>query len=182
MSQNIRERAWFTAHVRMRTEARLRRLSWFFKFLIFWSSTVLTCLTVYQLTAPKNADRDIISAAIAIFVFALSIFIPSLNLEKQAEKFRECYLRLQRLMDTEVCDKNFSSEYYNVLDVYPNHAKRDYTDFIVISALNKQYISRGGSEVSPTCFMWVSYFSRRICAFLALVAVVVSPSLLYFLL
>lgn len=182
MSEYIRDRVWLTAHVRMRTEARLRRQSRFLNFLIFWFSTALTCLTVYQLTAVKSPVRDMTSAALAIVVLALSIFVPSLNLDQQADKFRECYLKLQRLLDYTKDNDILLSSYYDVLEAYPNHPANDYIDFVVISKFNNQTLTSSEKTILPTKTMCASHWLRRIASFLAAAAAMLAPGLLYFLL
>jgi hypothetical protein len=181
MSHDFRDRVWFTAHIRMRTERRLRLMSRILNCLTVWYSTVLTCLTVYQLIASNNPVRDVASAALAIVLLALSIFVPSLNLEQQADRFRECYLKLQRLLDTVTDDTILNISYYDILDAYPNHPPMDYTDFIVSSKLAGQNLTTSGKPVLPTIFMFASYWFRRFFGLIITVVAVVSPGLLYYL-
>lgn len=182
MSQNLRDRVWLTAHVRMGSERRLRLTSRILNYLTVWYSTVLTCLTVYQLIASKNPVRDVTSAALAVVLLALSIFIPSLSLDQQADRFRECYLKLQRLLDTVSEDTILKVSYYDILDAYPNHPPKDYTDFVVASRIKNQELTTSGNLVLPTNSMYVSYWFRRFLGFFITSVAVIAPGLLYFLL
>lgn len=182
MADNIRDKIWFTAHIRMRSEARLRSNSTRLNILIFWFSTALTCLTVYQLTAPKSVNRDVISAVLAICVFGLSIFIPTFGLERQADKYRECYLKLQRLLETESDDVKITPLYHDILEAYPNHPSHDYVDFVVDSYLRNQNLRSGGDPVTPSWAMIAGYCYRTVSRQLFIIVAAGSPGLLYFLL
>lgn len=182
MSQGLRDRIWITAHIRMKTERRLRVTAKALNVLTVWYSTILACLTVYQLVAPKAVFRDVACAVLAVAVLALSIFVPSLNLDQQADRFRECYLKLQRLLDTLADDEALKTPYYDVLDAYPNHPPGDRTDFVVSSHLAGQKLTSAGEPIETTLTMLASYWSRQafrlVCAGVAYLA----PGLLYFLL
>lgn len=182
MPQGLRDRIWITAHIRMRSESRIRALSKRLTFVTVWYSTVLTCLTVYQLVAPKVTFRDVTSAALAIAVLALSMFVPSLNLDQQADRFRECYLKLQRILDIVADDEALKTAYYDILDAYPNHPPTDRTDFIVSSYLNGQEVTNSGKPIEPTWAMLVSYWFRQVRGILVTVLAGLAPALLYFLL
>lgn len=182
MSQGLRDRIWITAHIRMKTERRLRSISKTLNFVTVWYSTILTCLTVYQLVASKDAFRDVASAALAIAVLTLSVFVPSLNLDQQADRFRECYLKLQRLLDTVTDNDALKTAYYDVLDAYPNHPPTDRTDFIVASKMSGQEITSSGKPVEATNSMFVGYWYRQGRAATFVAGGFLAPALLYFIL
>ena len=182
MPQGLRDRIWITAHIRMRSESRLRALSRKLTYVTVWYSTMLTCLTVYQLVAPKEAFRDTTSAALAIAVLALSMFVPSLNLDQQADRFRECYLKLQRILDTIADDEALTTAYYDILDAYPNHPPTDRTDFIVSSHLNGQEVTSSEKTIETTWLMLASYWFRQVRGTVLTVLAGLAPALLYFLL
>jgi hypothetical protein len=182
MSQGLRDRIWITAHVRMRTERRLRSVSKTLNFVTVWYSTILTCLTVYQLVAEKDMLRDVASAALAIAVLALSIFIPSLNLDQQADRFRECYLKLQRLLDTVSDEDMLKSQYFDVLDAYPNHPPTDHIDFVVASDRSGKEVTNAGETVKITRSMKADYWFRKVRGISFALAGYAAPALLYFIL
>lgn len=182
MSTVLRDRIWITSRVRMKSESRLRQANRYWTFVTFWYSTVLTCLTVYQLVAEKDPARDIISATLAILLLALSIYLPSLNLEQQADRYRECYLKLQSLRDTVKDDKALTREYYEVLQSYPNHPSSDYDDFVVSALLAGQSVFNGESEVKPTFSMHVGFWLRKAVRASSGVLIILAPILLYFVL
>lgn len=182
MSQGLRDRIWLTAHIRMKTERRLRSTSRTLNYITVWYSTILTCLSVYQLVAEKQVFRDVASAVLAIAVLALSIFVPSLNLDQQADRFRECYLKLQRLLDTIADDDALTTAYHDVLDAYPNHPPRDYTDFVLASHLANQRLTSAGNPIVPTIPMQIGYWFRQVRGVAVAGAGYLAPGLLYFLL
>jgi hypothetical protein len=151
-------------------------------FITVWYSTVLTCLTVYQLVAEKDFVRDTTSAALAVILLALSLFLPSLNLEQQADRYRECYLKLQALLDTIRDDKNLTKAYYEVLQAFPNHPPSDYGDFIVSAKMTGQEVSSGGRQIKPTCMMQVGFWFRRFVAAALFSLSLAAPGLIYFIL
>lgn len=52
-----------------------------------------------------------------------------LGLNILADKYRECCLKLQKLLDNP-CD-NLSQKYSEALDFFPNHTPNDYVDFVI---------------------------------------------------
>lgn len=181
MSQDLRDRIWLTAHIRMKTERRLRSTSRTLNYITVWYSTILTCLSVYQLVAEKQVFRDVASAMLAIAVLTLSIFVPSLNLDQQADRFRECYLKLQRLLDTISDYDALKTAYHDVLEAYPNHASRDYTDFVLASHLAKQELTSCGKPIVPTITMHVGYWFRQVRGVTLAGLGYLAPSFIYFL-
>lgn len=122
------------------------------------------------------------SAVLAIALLALSIFVPSLNLDQQADRFRECYLKLQRLLDTISDEVVLVSAYYDVLDAYPNHPPRHYQDLLAASYLSKQALTSGGTSIPVTTMMLFAYYFRQFRSAAFSGAGYAAPSLLYFLL
>lgn len=182
MGDNLRDRIWLTARIRMISEARLRSLSRTLSVLTVWYSTILTCLTVYQLTVPADSVRNVASAALAIAVLVLTVFVPSLNLDSDADRFRECYLKLQRLLDTVPDHEALNLAYHDILEAYPNHTNRNRTDCIAASHLDGAKLSTAGKEIQVSFSMWVSYGVRLVFRFLSPVVGFFLPFLVYFIL
>lgn len=166
----------------MKTERRLRSTSRTLNYITVWYSTILTCLSVYQLVADKQVFRDVASAMLAIAVLAMSIFVPSLNLDQQADRFRECYLKLQRLLDTISDDDALTTAYYDVLDAYPNHPPRDYADLVVASHLAGQQLTSASKPIVPTKPMKTGYWFRQFRGVALAGSGYLAPALVYFML
>lgn len=170
---------WLTSRIRMRAEFRLRRMSNWLTALTVWYSTVLVCLTFIQIAFDANKNRDVISAIIAVSVFSLSLYIPSLSLLYRAGKYRECYLKLQRLIDSGLDVREINDKYYDILDGYENHSSKDRRDFIVKSYFDKQKVNDNAGELLPSKAMifgsFVDYLKFHVIFALAFLA----PLLLY---
>ena len=123
---NISDKISITGRTRMGSEARLRRQANLWNLLVVWYTVSLSCLSVYQLVAESSNNRNVVATIMAIIVMSLSIYIPTLGFERQADQFRACYLHLQRLSDTIDDTTQLSSQYHEILEHFPNHPSLTY--------------------------------------------------------
>lgn len=176
---SITDKVWITGRIRMVTEARLRRRAHLWNFLIVWYTVGLTCLSVYQLISENDASRNLASTVLSILVLSLTIFIPTLGFERKADQFRECYLRLQRLLDNTIDAVHLSNEYHDILERFPNHPSRDWHSLLVTSKMAERPIENDGNTVPVPCQMIVKHYAWNTAEGISWMAAFSIPFALY---
>lgn len=162
MSEPIRDKAWITAHARMRAEERLRKLSSWLNFLTAWYSTMLVVISVYSLVSDKDINRDAIIVGLSVAVLSLSLFVPSLKLGHSADQHRDCYLKLQKVLDTTKNSGAFIRSYHEVLESFPNHSPKDYRSLVIESEFFGNKLSIGKKDIQSTTCMYIGYARDRV--------------------
>ena len=175
----LRDKVWITGRTRMLAEARLRRQGALWNLLIVWYSVALTCLSVYQLIAENDAQRNLAATILSILVLSLSIYIPTLGFEQKADQYRSCYLRLQRLLDSTSENDPIATKYHDILDHFPNHPTKDWLSLLVSSERDGNPIHSGGKVVPITGEMRISHYLRNFSVFTCWIAAFFVPVALY---
>jgi hypothetical protein len=182
MLSDIKDRIWRTARIRMKSEARVRDEANYFNILIVWYSTILTILTVYQLVAAQDDVRDLVSAALSIGLLSASIFVPSMRKEYEADKFRECYLKLQQLLDQNLSEQKLKERYHDILQQYPNHKVVDHIAMLIGQAKSGDPVKIRDVKVPVTFSMKWTYFLYHACRFVMAFTFICAPLLLFYVL
>ncbi len=114
----------------------------------------------------------------SVVVLVASLVAGGFRFEARAHVFRECYLKLQKLEGKILSSEEKLAEYLEILDIYPNHAEKDYYDLIV----NHTYwegksLSIGEKPLRPTAYMWSSYMVRHFFYYASVVFAFLAPVL-----
>lgn len=129
--------------------------------------------TFYTKTFPA-IDQINLSASIVVLV--ASLVASGFRLEARAASFRECYLKLQKLLDQDKPELEKKAYYRDLLLDFPNHTTRDYHDFIVTHVFfEKKKLKNGSDEIPSTKFMVLSYFTRSAAYWLIMLILFGSP-------
>jgi hypothetical protein len=176
---NIADKAWLTGRTRMVTEARLIRQGRLWNLLIIWYSVGLTCLTVFQLYNEPDESISLVAAILAVSVLSLSIYIPTLGFERQAELFRRCYLRLQRLVDETTDNAELTKQYHEILAEFPNHPTRDWSAFLIASQLAGNPPTNDGNEIPIPWPLWLKHYSKVIFETILWIAAFAAPGIVF---
>ncbi|AHA28006.1 SLATT domain-containing protein [Candidatus Liberibacter americanus] len=178
VKRDISTAIWLTSKVRMLAERKLRRLN-----------TILCLLMLYYSFASLAVhlfSRFIVSfyqAEIGALFAVISLFLNFMPLSWRpdiiADKYRECYLELERL--------NSSSEYskidlyHEILAKYPNHSDTDYKDFMVEQRFyGRDITDSSGFSIKTSLFIMISYWVRKII-YILMIAVAFGIPITYFL-
>jgi hypothetical protein len=123
---------------------------------------------------------DKIITTLSIATFTCSLVLHGFRFSETADKHRECYLRLQRLYSTAADSAHLAENYHEILLAYPNHASRDYHDFVVQRArlAKDPPLSATGSPICATWYMIMAYWLRRIGFYVLAYAVPMSIPML----
>ena len=139
------DKIWITFKTRIYAEKRLQNYA-------FWSHLLMTYYAIFLIAAqflispdqtPDLLTKLNIFLSIVVLIFSLLIY--GFRFEERAAKHRDCYLRLQRLLDAGYTPKKTLDLYHEVIDGYPNHIDQDYNNFLVETILlyGQDVVSRG---------------------------------------
>ncbi|MBL0849097.1 MAG: SLATT domain-containing protein [Candidatus Liberibacter ctenarytainae] len=158
----LKNKIWLTAKIRMVAESRRKMLSRILWVLMVWYS--FSSLVVHLFS---NSIKDLNPAEFGALFSVLSLMAPlvslGLGLDILADKFRDCYLRLQKLLDHPSPDDELARQYSDILDIHPNHSPADYQDFLVgnITIEKKPLTDAVGNKIEVTWWMVTSYIIRK---------------------
>jgi hypothetical protein len=155
---------WITSHCRMVAEKRYRTYDNVSSFLLSWLSLAVLAWAVVHKTINANLFLDTYTALISVFVFAFSIITFGFRFGETSVLYRECYLRLQKLLDCESDPERLVFEYHEILGGYANHGDKD-LDALVIqrTLLTKREIRGGdGKNIIWTGAMLARFTARNI--------------------
>jgi hypothetical protein len=161
----LRDKMWKTSKCRMRAETRYRRYHLAAHFFVSYYSllVILASLFATELSAfLPSPDKIIIALSIAVFSWSLVLF--GFRFSETADKHRECYLRIQRLLDTGA-STDLAAEYHATIEHYPNHDSSDYNNLLVENAVFlRRPITDANTNtaIRPSIGTIISYFVRSI--------------------
>lgn len=171
----LREKIWLTSKARMTSERRCRTISHLMNVGVACYSLLLILVSIDQLVTDASTRASAVSLIFSVSIFTLSLVIPALNFSGAAEKFRSCYLNLDRLLAEDISDDELARRYHDTLSHYPNHLEFDYDTMIVSSALRGRNLTNASGELRPTIFQWAKVISVYIVSIAAAVAALVLP-------
>lgn len=148
----IKEKIWLTSKTRMNSEIRLKRYDLYANILIISYSFTLICISIARSISPDGNLEDFPIVVLSLGVFTLSVIIYFADFRGKAAMFRECYLRLDKLNDTESSEEKLSESYHEILHGYPNHKDVDYYKLVVGNPMDKGHKinDANGSPITPT--------------------------------
>ncbi|MER9732727.1 SLATT domain-containing protein [Mesorhizobium sp. M0217] len=154
----------------------LRNNNWSL-FLLAYYSVFTVVLAVF----PKYFEAyfvyfDGISVAASVAVLVASLVVGGFRFERTASLFRDCYLALQKLTDSDVDTNAKRQRYSDILQMCPNHSNGDYYDFMVSHTyLNGKRVWSAGEEVKFTPNMVRSYYFRQMVFCVLMLCLVAVP-------
>lgn len=159
ITEGIGAAAWITSKSRMYAEKRLRLYDWVAHLLLSWLSLSVIAWSVVRSSVENGALIDLYSAILSVFVFAFSVIVFGFKFGEGAAQHRECYLRLQKLLDSGVSSDEFTQQYHEILAGYGNHGSWDYESLVLsLTLFNKregQERAMQGKDGSSIVWSWV---------------------------
>jgi hypothetical protein len=158
-TEGIGAAAWITSKSRMYAEKRLRLYDWVAHLLLSWLSLSVIAWSVVRSSVENGALIDLYSAILSVFVFAFSVIVFGFKFGEGAAQHRECYLRLQKLLDSGASSDEFTQQYHEILAGYGNHGSWDYESVVLsLTLFNKregQERALQGKDGSSIVWSWV---------------------------
>ncbi len=115
---------------------------------------------------------DKITATLALFIFTTSLIIYAFKFSERADKYRECYLRLQGLEQSFDNEKDAVGAYQEILSGYPNHSPTDYEDLV----LDRTFFGNRTLQTDGEPIKWTSWMLlKKVLRFITFWLVVLAP-------
>lgn len=164
VNKSIGDRIWITSRVRMISERKALRNQNFSYIIVTYYSLFTVILSVFSSYYSKTyllLEQLNLSASVVVLV--ASLVAGGFRFESSATVFRECYLKLQKLLAEDLPPSVKAERYSEILWDYPNHSSNDYYDFIVNHTLwENKNLNSGDDVLKYTLYMCISYFARRV--------------------
>ena len=131
---NPKEKIYLTYKTRITSEARIRLTATLLNILVSWYSFCLIVISLIDVTENYHiAYANILIISLSVGIFGLSLFIYGEKYFERASQFRECYLKLQKLYNSDLDQGKMMSGYADILAQYENQSDNDY-DYMVFDA------------------------------------------------
>lgn len=178
-TQDGRDNIWITSKCRMITEAKYRRYAIISHLILVEYPVSLIIITIFSNFYDASFPVDNFSIAISVVILSGSLIIYGFRFEEIANTHRDCYLRLQKIYNTEGDDLEISNKYHDILKDFPNHSQSDYNDFIIERTLfKKDAITINGHEKKWTISLLIAWFFRKIAFASSVLMLLGAPILL----
>ena len=166
---------WLTAKTRMISERRLRRSALLSHLALTWFSFCLICESIRLALYPGGQISLLLSLALSILVFALSLIFYGFRFEERAEHFRSCYLRLQKLNRNESSNQQKLNEYHRILEFFPNHSDADYDAMLVESWRHGITPTNSKGQISISKTTIAKIYVKQFVIFVIMIAALTIP-------
>ena len=90
----------------------------------------------------------ILAASFSIAILAISLFVSGERYGEKADEFKACYLKLQRIYQSESSIAEKMTQYADVLDIYENQSDADYDEMLFDAMLRGQKLTNALGPVS----------------------------------
>lgn len=179
----IKKTIWLTSKSRMNSEVRLKRYDLYANILIIIYSFTLICVSISRSIDGESAGNnlnDFQQVILSVGVFTLSVIIYFADFRGKAASFRECYLRLDKLKDTETSETKLIQGYHEILHGYPNHDDIDYSKLIIGNPMDTGHKIKDANDspITPTVIKTVQFLILSISVHVIFVALLVFPAYL----
>ncbi len=126
-------RIWLTYKTRIISEQRFNNYALVSHLALSWYAFLSIVFSIYQSNLAKSLGEvgaNQASLVISVLTFGLSLVIYGFKFEDAARTHRDCYLRMQSIYQSDDSNERKLEDYRKLLDHYPNHASRDYSDLL----------------------------------------------------
>lgn len=173
---NPQDRIYITYKTRMMSESRLRSSAYYSNVMIVWYSLALIVISLIDLSGKFIVSNfSMISAAVSIAVFAMSLFIYGERYSERADQFRSCYLKLQALHASALSDNEKAERYSEILEFYPNHSDSDYDEMLFDAWIRGQSLSNSSGPIKITLLKIVEVGVKRLLRCSSIIAFTLLP-------
>lgn len=181
-TETIKNRIWMTAKSRIHAEKRYRHYNIVSHIILVFLSIGVIGSTLLKGDLPPIIPLDELTILLSVFVMAATIVVFGFRFGEIATLHRECYLRLQSLLDRDETIDEFKRCYHEILGAYPNHASIDYESLVLDRTfLTKKNLKRlDGEPIDWDRRMLAKWLLHFVFLWIVPVAVVVYGEYLLF--
>lgn len=124
----------------------------------------------------SNINKQYMQIALSVALFTASLISYGFKLGETAQEFRECYLSLDELYNSNISENSKITKYAEILKRYPNHTNYDYIAMIKeAESIGKIISDSSGNKISITKFSRFTFFMKGFCVCSLLLAIVAWP-------
>ena len=159
IEKNHSEKIYLTYKTRMTTEARLKYKAQLSNVFLTWYSFALIVFSLLDLSKRFTIiNFSMISAVVSIAIFAMTLFLYGQRYTERAGQFRECYLKLQALYESEIATASKMKKYSDILALYENQSDRDFDEMVFDSWWRGQTLrnAQGPLKISKNTLLLVA--------------------------
>ncbi len=184
----VDERVWKTKKIRMEAEARLNRNNLVSVIILNYYTFVVLAFSIWSLildpTSQITTRISLMLVIASVGLFGVTLFLSTVGFKEKAVQFKDSYVRLDNLengirnllRNMEFLDKQrvivelqqFEEKYNEIISLSDNHSRIDYQKLVIDRKLV------GHEEIR------ISYFSKVVFNYLAIVTAFMLPILLIF--
>ncbi|WP_083464290.1 SLATT domain-containing protein [Phaeobacter sp. 11ANDIMAR09] len=172
----VKDRIWITCKSRIYAERRFRRYDVISHLALSMLSIIVIAITLLRDLLPAEVPLDAYTVVYSVFILAASIIVFGFKFGEIATLHRECYLRLQRLHDSNENASELLQQYHDILSSYPNHSDTDYESLVIGRTFpnKKNMHSPTGTPISWSFWMLVRWAIHHLLLVILPIAVVVA--------
>lgn len=156
----------------MNSEERYKYYNFIVNVLILTYSFALICLSIYQGHSENTQFPEFLQLIVTVGVFTLSAIAFGANFHGKAAHYRECYLRLGKLYNSDKDEKTLQSIYDEILQSYQNHRRRDYQKVIISAKVERGQELRDSDDKAIVLSKWV-YFRYYLASLRNMVGIII---------
>lgn len=171
----LKDRIWITCKTRMYSERRYRLYDVTSHIFLSYMSLLIIIAAVFSDELSKSVSHfGAITIILSLFLFATTLIVSGFKFSETANKHRDCYLKLQNLEQTFDQHADAAAAYDQILNLYPNHAQRDYEALV----LDRTLFGRGSLMSGQTKITWDYWILfKKISRFISFWVLIISVPL-----
>lgn len=161
---DLKDKIWLTAHARMVSEQRYRQYDLASHLFLSYMSLLMIVSVIYSNELQGRIPHfEKISLIISLLIFSTSLIMYGFKFSETASSYRECYLKLQSMLNSFDSYSDAGSKYDEILSACRNHASADFEALVIERTLFKKCgLSSGGKEIRWDILMLLKYITRRL--------------------
>jgi hypothetical protein len=180
-SNSKTEKIYLTYKTRMLSEALARSHARFYTALIPWYSFLVIALSISQgFGYYSGSGASLFIAVSSVGIFGLSLYINGHELWQRAEGYKDCYLKLTRIYESNASDDEKMNEYNSVLKIYENQTDSDYDEMLFDAYLRGQKLMNSRGTIILTYSVCAKVVFSKIFRYFIRVLLFLAPILLGF--
>lgn len=175
------ERIYITYKARIVAESRMLRLAFWSQVLVAWYSIAIIVVSLADIsTVYKVTDGGVATTSLSILVLTASVFFYSQRFEIRAAGFRECYLKLRELYDSDESPEIVLKKYHDVLNAFENHSNFDYDSVLLASRVSKKKLQDANGDIDFGGWAMTLHIAKVILNYLIFSVLASIPIFMFF--
>lgn len=170
---------WITSKTRILSEVRYKKYSFYSHIIFSYYSFLLIITSIFsdQLSL-KIQFFSQLNISISVALFASSLIVYGFRFDEIASKHRNCYLRLNSMLSNKINDDEMLKKYHEILEFFPNHASKDYDNFLFQNWWKNRSIWNSNGKIQPSWKQIIIHIIRQIMFYITMSSLMAIPTLI----